>query len=172
MNWGWLSLGAPLACLAAFGLGWEGGASYAETQAALARAESNQTSLTSVVEAERDNRQEEDRRHEVSNQTEATAAQQRTENESSASGADDVAGRLRAELQKSRQRFDSSQASCDTRLVQQRNSARAQYDLLAGLYQEADDAAGKLAVEAEKYRVAGMACNQQYQGVRSGPSSK
>jgi len=167
MNYGWLSVGVIAACSLSFALGWGAGSSSAESDYALSTATAEKSYQTDVADAERNARIEEIRRNEVIKESDDRAHQSTLDSAVAGVGADDAAARLRVELQNSKRRFESSQASCDTRVEQQRNSARAQYDMLARLYQESDEAAGRLAAEAEGYRIAGVACNSQFNGIRN-----
>lgn len=157
------------ACLVSAAAGWYGGQSHTTAVYEARIAKEQATADKAVVALEREARREEERRTVVVGDAEHEATAVKKDSQKATVVAVAVAERLHDELEVSKRRFASSQASCDARIDQQRGSARAQYDLLARLYQESDTAAGELAAEAEGYRTAGVTCNKQYEGVRNGP---
>lgn len=169
MNMGWLIAGAMAIAIGSAGAGYLSGRVDGRTQCNVEQLVTQTADQAAVIDKQVEVRKEEGRRNDVvetvSNQAAAAVAGAAV----GVVGADNVAERLRVELDTAKRRFSSSIATCDARIAEQRQATIAQYDLLAELYRESDRAQGELAKEAERYRTPGVACEAIYDGVRNSP---
>lgn len=169
MNLGWLVAGALALAISCTGIGYLSGRTEGRQQCDAKVANTKIDDQAAVITKQVEIRQEEVRRDDVVTDASNSAVASVADTAVAVGAADSVADRLRDELANAKRRFSSSIATCDARIAEQREAANAQYDLLAGLYQESDRAQGELAKEAESYRIAGSTCEKIYDGVRNSP---
>lgn len=166
---GWLAAGALALAALCSGVGYYTGKADGAFECRADNAEAKTVDQGFVIEKQAEYRQEEGRRDGVVESVSRETVVDVASAAASAAVSDGVASRLRVELDTIQRKFSSSQATCDTRVAQQRETAAAQFGLLTDLYRESDKRAGELAKEAEGYRTAGLACEKTYDGVRNSP---
>lgn len=169
MNMGWLVAGALALAIGSAGVGYLSGRADGRTQCDVEQLTTQTEDQAAVIDKQIEVRQEEVRRDDVVETVSNQAAIAVAGAAVAIVGADDMAERLRVELDTAKRRFSGSVATCDARIAEQRQAAIAQFDLLTELYRESDHAQGELAKEAERYRTPGVACEAIYDGVRNSP---
>lgn len=171
MNGGWAAAAALLFGIfcAGAGAGYLAGHADASTTNRATNAETKVLDLGAVIEKQSEYRQEEARRGDVVESVSRETDDMVADTAVSSGASDLVAERLRKQLDAAERKFSSSVATCDARVAEFGKTATENYRLLTDLYRESDAAAGIRAKEAEDYRVAGLACEAIYDGVRNSP---
>lgn len=124
-------------------------------------AEIGEAQALAITEAGNVARQEEQRRQAAVNKEASDAREQNKAADADAGNADAAGDRLHVEASK----FASSACS-DPGVAQRGASATRAAMVLSDLLQRADKRAGELAVAYDKARIAGLACERSYDGVR------
>lgn len=169
MNGGWAVAAALFFGAACAGGGYWAGHTDASRTCRADNAETKVLDLGAVIEKQTEYRQEEARRGDVVESVSRETDDRVADTAASSAGSDLVAERLQRELDKAERKFVGSIATCDARIAEVSKTAAEDYRLLADLYRESDAAAGIRAKEAEDYRIAGLACEAIYDGVRNSP---
>lgn len=169
MNTGWVAAAALSGALICTGLGYLWGQSDASLANTVKTQDSKITDLGSIIEKQAEYRQEEVRRGDVAENVSRETGSKLADVVASDAISGAVSDRLRQQLDATSKRLADTQATCDARIAQQGKAAAEEYRLLAELYRESDAAAGARAKEAEEYRIAGLACEAVYDGIRNQP---
>ncbi|MCY1286290.1 hypothetical protein D9M70_352590 [compost metagenome] len=115
--------------------------------------------------AEAKARTEEQRRQQAVDEVEKDAKGKLDEARADAATAQSAADRLRVEVDRLRA---GRSATCSAIAAQQRQAGESAVVVLAELLESADRMAGDLAAALDRSRVAGLACEAAYEGVRGG----
>lgn len=162
-GWGVRAL-VLLAVVGSHWLVYQHGRSVERAEAVAASAQRDSGDRLAEVLGERDAREEEQRRTAAHEEVRAHAQEQRTSAEGAAAGADAAGQRLRDEAGKLAATVGC--AGQDPAVAARSEAARRAAMVLSDLLARADARAGELAAAYDRARLAGLACEASYRGLR------
>lgn len=166
MIFNWRPLVALLLLLVACWGGWRGGYHAADSKWSQRWSQRDADDAKAIAKRTAAERTEEQRRQLRVNEETERAEHELAAVRAAADRADAAAGGLRSELDKLQSRLRISEQRRSAAVADASQARAEAADLLAQLLRESDEMAGAFAAEADRSRIAGVACERSYDAVR------